>query len=314
MDEGKARMKASEPARAIEAFQKANDIMHVPTTGLALAKAHLAAGHLIEAREAALEVGRLPREANEPAVLETARKHAKEMTVDLKTKIPTVKVKIKNGPASKVLVDDVEIAPSIIGEPVAVNPGKRVVIVRNAEGAEAKAEVELAEKEAKEVELTVPAHGEAPKPTPTPTPSASSASSPPPTTNPPTKREVKGFGNDDVDLRLTQRTPLAEGLIYGGFGVGVIGLGVGLVTGAMTLSKASAVEPQCENNICAPTAQGDLDSARTLATISTISVIVGVVGAGVGVIGFALPKRGAPPAAPRKGTLTILPAGIGGTF
>ena len=37
MDEGKARLKANEVARAIEAFQKAHDIMHVPTTGMALA-------------------------------------------------------------------------------------------------------------------------------------------------------------------------------------------------------------------------------------------------------------------------------------
>jgi len=40
--------------------------------------------------------------------------------------------------------------------------------------------------------------------------------------------------------------------MYGGFGVVVLGVGVGLVTGGLTLSKASDVEPQCENNICAP--------------------------------------------------------------
>lgn len=309
MDEGKARMKANEPTRAIESFQKANDIMHVPTTGLALARAHFAAGHWIEAREAALEVGRLPKEGSEPAVLETARKHAKELADSLKNKIPTVKVKVKNGPPAKVLVDDVEISSAIVNEPIAMNPGKRTIAVRNAEGAEAKVEVELAEKDTKEVDITAPPPGEKPAPPP-----ASASSSSPASSTPKEKPIVKGFGNDDIDTRRGERTPLAEGLMYGGFGVGVLGVGVGLVTGGLTLSKASDVEPQCENNICAPAAKGDLDSAHTLATVATVSTIVGLVGVGVGVVGLILPKKSG--STTRRGQLHLAPSlgGLGGTF
>lgn len=53
--------------------------MHVPTTGIALARAHAVAGNLVEARDAALEVGPMPHESGEPALFDAARKSAKEL-------------------------------------------------------------------------------------------------------------------------------------------------------------------------------------------------------------------------------------------
>lgn len=283
MDEGKARLKANEVARAIEAFQKAHDIMHVPTTGIALARAHLAAGHLVEARDAALEVGRIPHEPGDPAVFDTARKHAKELDAQLKPRIPTVRIKIKGGKPARVAVDDIEIPSSIVGEPVAVNPGKRVISARTAEGAEAKGEIELAEREAKEIELTLHGEGEAPK--------AAAANKPSSASAPPARRQITGFGNDGDVGAGGERTPLADGLIFGGFGLAVVGAAVGGVTGALTLSKASDVEPQCANDICDPAAKGDLDSANTLATVSTIAFVAGGAFAVAGVAGLFLPRR-----------------------
>jgi|GEM_PF-513680 len=320
MDEGKARLKANELARAVEAFQKAHDLMHVPTTGLALARAHLAAGHLVEARDVALEVGRMPREPGDPAVFDTARKHAKELDAQLKPRIPTVRIKIKGGTPSRVAVDDIEIPPSIIGEPVAVNPGTRVVSARSADGGEVRGDVALAERDVKEIELTLPAPGESAKPA-TGAKASSRASAPP--------RKIIGFGNDGDVGPSGERTPLADVLVYGGFGLAVVGVGVGAVTGAMTLSKASDVEPQCANDICAPAARSDLDSANALATVSTIAFVAGAALAVAGVVGLFLPRR--PPQAqashtPTWGTsgpalgsgegrsLTVGPTGIGGTF
>lgn len=319
MDEGKARLKANEVARAIEAFQKAHDIMHVPTTGMALARAHLAAGHLVEARDAALEVGRIPHEPGDPAVFDTARKHAKELDAQLKPRIPTVRIKVKGGTPARVAVDDVEIPSSIVGEPVAVNPGKRVVSARTAEGAEAKGEIELAEREAKEIEITLPTSGEAQKAAATSKPSSGAAPAP---------RKITGFGNDGDVGPAGERTPLANGLIYGGFGLAVVGAAVGGVTGALTLSKASDVEPQCANDICDPAAKGDLDSANSLATVSTIAFIAGGAFAVAGVVGFFLPRR--PASAKTAGltwdwtgpalrstegrSVTVGPGGVGGKF
>jgi hypothetical protein len=304
MDEGKARMKEKDHARAVDLFQRAHDIMHVPTTGIALARAHLAAGHLVEARDAALEVGRMPREGSEPAVFENARKQAKELDAQLKPRIPMLRVKIKGGNVSRVAIDDVEIPPAIVGEPVAVNPGKRIVTAKSGEAAEARGEIELAERESKEIELVLPHEsGKALAAT-----SSSSTSPPTPAT---TSTKVYGFGNDEADFGQ-RRTPLANGLMLGGAGLGAASLVVGSITGAMTLSKSSDLTQQCENDICAPSARDGLDSANTLATVSTIGFIAAGIGVTAAVVGFLLPKQ--PAKTKASGSLWIGAAGLGGSF
>jgi len=304
MDEGKARMKEEDYARAIEAFQKAHDIMHVPTTGLALARAHLAAGHLVEARDAVLEVVRMPRESDEPPVFETARKQAKEIDAQLKGRIPMLRVKVKGGKATRVMIDEVEIPASVVGEPVAVNPGKRVVVAKGEGGLEARGEIEIAEKEVKEIELVFPEKKKQEE--------GSKREA---------RIEVRGFGNDDASLRPGQRTPLADALIFGGLGLGGVGIAVGSITGVMTLSEASDLAPQCANSICAPSAKEGLDTANTLATISTISFVAGAVGLTAAIVGFSLPKGSAKGKESvsvlgpgRRPAIFLGPAGLGGTF
>ena len=271
MDEGKDRARAGEKERAVEAYQKAHELMKVPSTGIALAKAQLAVGHLVEARDVALEVARMPRETGEPAIFEKSRKEAKELEASLKPRIPTLRILVKGGPATRVTVDDVEVAPLLLGEPVALNPGKHVVVARNADNAEKRSDVELAERDAKETELTLLV----------PSPAVVSAPGPSkPATSPrPSDRE-----------RTSSRTTPANVLVFGGFGLAVAGLAVGGITGAITLSKAGTVKTQCENGICDPAAKADLDSAGSLATISTIGFAAAGAGLVCGVVGLLLPR------------------------
>lgn len=267
MDEGKVRLHANDYPRAIEAIGKANDLMHVPTTGLALAKAHLAAGHLIEARDAAIAAEKLPREDREPKVFDAARKQAAELARELKPRIPTVRLRIE-GTATKIVVDGTEVPPSIAGEPIAMNPGKHTIVATGDAG-DARAEPELAEREAKDVALVL-GHEAEPPSRPRPVPKAT------------TPLDDRQHGT---------RTPLAKGLVYGGLGAGILGLGAGAVTGVMTLSRASKVDPQCANDVCAPSARSDLDRAQTLGTLSTVAFVVGGVGIAAGVVGLLLPKQ-----------------------
>jgi hypothetical protein len=267
MDEGRERSRVGDKERAVEAFQKAHDIMKVPTTGVALAKAQLAIGHLVEARDVALEVVRMPRENGEHAIFEKARKEAKEFELSIKARIPTVRIIVKGGPATRVSVDGGEVPSLLLGEPVAMNPGKHSIIARNADTIERRAEVELAERDAKEVELTLPVPSPAVVVAPVPA-------------QPRGSRETEDRG----------RTTVANVLVFGGFGLAVVGLGVGGVTGALTLSKAGDVKTQCANGICDPAAKSDLDSASSLATISTIGFAVAGAGALCGVVGLLLPR------------------------
>ena len=294
MDEGRESSRVGDKDRAVEAFQKAHDIMKVPTTGIALAKAQLAVGHLVEARDIALEVVRMPRESGEHAIFEKARKEAKELEVSLKPRIPTVRIMVKGGPATRVSVDGGEVPSLLLGEPVAMNPGKHSIIARNADTIERRAQIDLAERDAKDVELTLPVPSPAIVVAPVPSP-------------PHASHETEDRG----------RTSLANVLVFGGFGLAVVGLGVGGVTGALTLSKAGDVKTQCANGICDPAAKSDLDSASSLATISTVSFAVAGAGALCGVVGLLLPRthvdstQSALESQEKRAAVWIGPGGVG---
>src|SRR5262245_30778641 len=94
MDQGKTALAHNDFDAAIAAYTKASELVHVPTTTLALARAHLAAGHLVEARDAALDATRLPERPGEPSAQPAARASAHELEQQLKARIPTVMVKI----------------------------------------------------------------------------------------------------------------------------------------------------------------------------------------------------------------------------
>ncbi|MBX3128245.1 MAG: hypothetical protein KF718_16090 [Polyangiaceae bacterium] len=66
-------------------------------------------------------------------------------------------------------------------------------------------------------------------------------------------------------------------------GLGVVGLGVGAVTGAMVLSKKSTVDANCDaDKRCNRVGADAADSGRTLGTVSGVSFVVGAVLLGSG--------------------------------
>jgi hypothetical protein len=306
MDEGKARLKSNDAAHAVESFQKAHEIMHVPTTGIALAKAQATVGHLVEARDIALEVMRQPREPSEPAVFDSARKQARDLEFQLRPRIPTLRIRIRGGNAARIAVDDVEIPASVAGEPVAVNPGKRVISAKNGEGTEVKGEIDINEREVREIDLTFPQKGEAPQPAIISKGSSNAGGG--------TKTDGAAPGKDEDYVVRENRTRGAEALIYTGLGIGAVGLLVGGFTGAMTLSAAGDIKESCENDICAPAAKKDLETATTLSTVSTIGFIAAGVGFGALIIGFVLPKERILRKAGTLEWMLMRPGGIGGRF
>jgi hypothetical protein len=305
MDEGKSLTRKGDLAGALDAYKKAHAIMHVPTTGYAVAKTQLALGHLVEARDVALQVVRMPHEtAREPAAFEQARKRSRELEASLKPRIPSLEIVVKGGPAAKVTIDDVDVAQLLLGEPIAVNPGDHVVVAKNADGVEDRAAATLAERESKQVVLTLPE----PKPVtvaaPAPEPKAPEAPA----------------DSAAAEPGRAPRTTAASVLVFGGFGLAAAGAVAGSVAGVLALSKAGDVEPQCERDVCDPAAKTDLDRARTMATISTIGYAVAGAGAIAGVIGLILPRsrvdeRAAARIEPRASVL-VGPAGLAvrGTF
>ena len=261
MDDGDAKRDKGDRAGALKSYQAADALMHVPTTGLEVGRAQVALGLLLEARETLASVVRLPVKPNESPVLAAARKAAEQLSADLAPRIPSLAITVTTSgfppdaaplPVT-VTVDGEPIPPAALVAPRKVNPGAHVVTAR-AGSIEKREDVTVAERVVRPVLLDVRPL----PPEPPPSPHASS---------------------------------LPSTLVFTGFGVAIVGIGVGAVTGIVSLSKVSSVKDDCTNDHCPADRQSALDSAKTFGTISTIAFFVGGAGAAAGIVGLVLSRR-----------------------
>jgi hypothetical protein len=278
-DDGKTKRDKGDVQGALDAFTQADAIMAVPTTRLAVARALAAAGRLLDARESAASVEKMPAAGKEPAPFVDARASAADLVRELDAKIPTLTFAVSGaaGDDLAIKVDDAVVSTDALRAPFKVNPGEHVVTASSA-GKRVTADVTVAESERRTVTLVLPqgevVHAAEPEGAP---------------------------------------SPLAKPLLLGGLGLAVVGIGVGTVTGIISLGKTGDLGGQCVDNKCPPPAHDTLDSAHTTATISTIAFVAAGVGIVVAGTGFYLGRQKTSPAGVRA-TLTLGGARLEGVF
>jgi hypothetical protein len=275
MQEGRDLRDKGDLKGALQRFKAADDIMHVPTTSLEVARTQVSLGLLVEARDTIAAIHKTQPLPDDPQPFKDARVKADELDSQLEGRIPTLTISVTgaaDGDAPVVSVDGVSLPSTVANLPRKIDPGHHLVSAKAAAG-EAKEELDLAEGEKKDVQLTlVPA----------------------------------GPGGAQVDSAGADSRPLVHTpgpLTYGGIVVAGVGLATGAVTGLLELSKASAVKGgECPSKQCprGPPAS-DLSTANSLATISTVSFAVAAAGAIVAVVSLVLGHRAsgvtqAPPA------------------
>jgi len=219
---------------------------------------------------------------------------AKRRAAGLEPRIPMLRIELAGGAPAGTTVkrDNMAVAGKNLGADLPVDPGKHVVIVTAPGREERRYEVTLAEgqKEALKVE-----------------PGGEAAQDPTPATT------EAGPATTATGAMTATPPPPSSGKRTAGFvlgGVGLAGLAVGGVTGALTLGKTSDVEAMCPNpDRCTTEGVAMADSARTLGLVSTVSFIAGaaLVGAGVFLVVTGKPSAEAETAfAP-----VVLPGGAG---
>jgi hypothetical protein len=278
MQKGYAARGAHDLKVALESFKAADDIMHVPTTGFEVARSQADLGLLVEAHETLVEVMRAPEKPGEPQAFRDARGYAKVLDQQLAPRIPQLRISVSGASSAAVSVDGVDLPDGGLLVPYKVDPGHHVVVAKS-DALTGRAETDVSEGDAKDVWVTLQAPSVAPAPAPAP-------AQPRPESAEPESPSHRGFG------------PLA----WAGFGVAAVGVGVGAVTGVMTLSDKSSIASRCNGTRCPPSTYGKIDSANTLATVSTVSFAVGGAGAALGVAAWLLGWGvEAPPPAPGSG-------------
>ena len=289
MDEGDKKTEAKDFAGALKAYQAAHALVGVPTTGIEVVKAMMTMGQLVEARDFALTVSRLPQKSGEPGVFGKARKEAADLAEKLEPRIPSLRPVIKGRPESvvEVEVDDAVIPRAAVGLPRNVNPGKHHVTATADDGQSASVDVTLEEGETMDATLVI----------------GKGASVE--VGDPDAEAEKRGARAPSHDAGTGERRPFDPALVYGGFGAGGLGVVVGTITGIMSLSKASTAKKGCKGDVCPLANESAAHSSESLAIVSDIAFAVGIVGGGVGLYGIlsarppeasaAKPTRGAGP-------------------
>ncbi|MFO0592150.1 MAG: hypothetical protein U0441_31695 [Polyangiaceae bacterium] len=298
MDQGDEDAKKGDLSSALARYQEAHAIMHVPSTGIEVARALDKLGKLMEALAAAREVAAMPPVAmpggaSEPKAFTEARDAAKALVTELEARVPTLTIVVTGVPGRtpvEVTLDGRKLTSEELAAPLTLPPGKYHVIAKADEHTPAFADIVLKERDRAQATLAL-AHVLVIAPDPTPTHTA-----PPP---PPPPKGVSP-------------------LVPAGFTIAGVGLLAGAITGALALSAAGEANTRCPKGLCPDEsvkaiAQSKYGTADTLAIVSDIGFVVAVGGAVLGMYGLANPPKAAAPAKP-SATLLVGPTSAGVRF
>jgi len=277
LEQGRTLTEKGDLKEALKRYKAADDIMHVPSTGVRVAKAQAAVGLLVEARDSLASILRMPEKANDPKPFKDARIEAAQLDAALASRVPSLLITVTGMGEKDELslnVDGVDVPGAVAGLPRVVNPGHHVVIAKTAT-ATGTGEADVREAEQKRVEITLVSTG-------VPAPVA----------------DQGGGAPEAPAAPVTVHSPTV--LTWAGIGLAGAGVIAGAVTGVMSMSKKSTLQTDCPNGICGPTGNSVLSSATTLATVSDITFAAAGAGAVLAavtlIIGHKKPVE--PPAAP----------------
>ena len=309
MDQGRELEDKGDLKEALKRFKAADDIMHVPTTALPVAKVQAALGLLVEARDTlASSMRRTPEKPNDPQPFKDARAQGEQLDASLAGRVPGLTIRVKGaaeGEQPALAIDGLAVPAAAIGLPRAVDPGHHVVVARTA-AAEGRQELDVREGEQKQSSSR----------------SFRRAARQSSRLEPPGRRSSRrGRRRRPRAPRATSHSP--DLITWAGVGLAGAGVITGSVTGVMTLSKSSALTSECANRVCGPPEHSNLASANTLATVSDIAFAAAGVGAVVAVVSLVVghepsvePHVESPPAPGPMARLWVGfgAAGLRGTF
>jgi hypothetical protein len=272
MAEGRDLRDQGDLQGALTHFSAADSIMGVPTTGFELAATQAQLGKLVEARDTLRRVLAIAPSLDDPPPFNEARAKARALDQQLLARIGTLQFEPSgvDGDALEIKVDGESVPKAALNLPFRVNPGRHQIVAR-AGDREVKRSVEAAETRTISVALVFQSTASKP--------AAPSVAAEPATPAPP------------PPVAEPKRTSSLPMLAYVGGGVAAAGLVVGSIAGISAISHKNAAKKGCVDGSCPPSTWSDLDSARSMATISTVGFVVGAIGFAAGIGAFLLDDK-----------------------
>jgi hypothetical protein len=296
--------------RAVEKLSRAEGLHHAPTTLTVLGECHLTLGHLVEGVEELTRVAREDLPPGAPPAFRKAQARARQKLAVAKARVPKLKIFVDGAPKDEpmeITVDGQAVHVATLGLDRPIDPGDHVIEVSAAGYETTSSHLAIKEGAYDSVRLVLKAVAAPPAAVATAPAQTSTASQP----------EAAHAAPTETAPAKSRHASYVPAILS--FSVGGVGLAVGSVLGVATLSKASHLSSVCQpKNACPGSAQGDIDSASTLALGSTIGMAVGVVGVGLGTYFLLAPPH--TDEARASARVTVSPwlgpgsAGVVGTF
>ena len=292
MDLGDEQADQGDIERALVSYKAAHELMRVPTTGIEVARAYAKLGKLVEARDVALEVLRMPIGSKDPRPFAQARDDADQLARSLQPKIPTLRFELSPKPESAILKVDGEPVPLVALQlSYALNPGEHTIEVQAAGFQAVTRRFALDPGESKSIQWILE-----PIPQPDAHVSGPTATAPSP---PPAHSEPRPSpGPAHLPLWI-------------GVGTAGAGLIVGAVAGVISLERTNDARGNCIGNRCTAQAQHDIDVATSAANVSNVGFGVAGLGAAIGLIGWLVYDGSRSPKPRVSARCSISPDGVG---
>jgi hypothetical protein len=267
MDAGHQRLDDGDLLGALDAFQSADAIMRVPTTGLARGKVLERLGRLTEAVDVLRRSARHPAEPGESQAFTEARAEAAKLDKAIAERIPSVVILVE-GPAPsdvRLEVDGRPIDEAAVGMPLRLDPGRHTIRITAARHLPEEREVKLQERETRRLEVTLRRD-----------PNASDPALPDPGLPDPAPRPAP-IGGDDPG-----RVPTVSIVAFAVAGAGVV---AGAITGGLSLAKVGDLEDACPTKTnCSSDLASDHDAMLALANASNASFAIAGAATLVGIV------------------------------
>ena len=263
--EGVQLAEAGKCTEAIEKLTRAESLYHAPTILGRLGECQVNVGQIVIGTENLNRVVREQLAPNAPKAFKDAQARAQKALDAALPRISHLTVLVEPKEATiSVTVSGVAVPAALIGVERPTDPGSHEVVATAPGYITQRSTIVLAEAGRETVTLRLPIDPNAAKEAPPVTPVAAAAPVEPPPAPPP------------------QASQGTRTFAYVLIGTGVAGVAVGGITGAMALSKKGDLD--CPQNHCTGAEADKLDSARTMATLSTIGFAVGIPAAAVGTV------------------------------
>ncbi|MDB4934452.1 MAG: hypothetical protein JWP87_1424 [Labilithrix sp.] len=299
--EGVTLANAGNCKEAVPKLERAEKLHHAPTTATRLAECEIERGFLVRGTERLQRVIREPLPANAHAAFGAAVVRARKVLETTLPRVAALRIEVDAPPGTRLsmTVDDEPTSDAVVDTDRPIDPGTHTIKV-SAEGFLSSSVTEsLDEGQTKSVRLEL-----------RPDPNARAAA----------VRARAGLRNDGgagLGTAGADALPSKVPAVLA-FGVGAIGLGLGIAGAVIVDQKESRLSTNCDaNKVCGQALQSELSDAKTWATVST----AGFVAAGVGTVtGIALLLfSGGSPVAPATGarvrpSVGATSVGIDGVF